>query len=113
MSRIAVSEEYLRTRAIPTAQKMRDPHRTLTDVTVRTASLTPPPQPAGVPIVQPEELTFNQNPKIEAETYHPSYHQTGGTLTTLSVLLGGNPQAKALIGQALKEQQLMGAASHA
>lgn len=107
MPRISVSEEYLRTHAIPTAQKLRDPHRSLTDVTVRTASLTPSPQPAGVPIVQPEELTFNQNPQIEAESYRSPCHQTGGTLTTLAVLLGSNPQAKKLIAAAMSEVRIL------
>lgn len=113
MSRIAVSEDYLRTRAIPTAQKLGDPHRTLTDISVRTATPAAAPQPISAPPLQKEELAFNQGPNINPDAYQPVYHQKGGTLMTLAVLLGGNPQAKALIGQALKEQQLMGAASHA
>ncbi len=112
MSRIAVTEEYLRTQAIPTAKRMRDPHRTLTDVTVRAATPTPPPQATSVPVVRPEELTFNQT-KIEVDAYLPPCDQVGGTLTTLSVLLGSDPQAKKLIAAALNEARLLGAPSHA
>jgi len=108
MTRIAVTEEYLKSHAIPTAQRMRDPHRTLTDVSVRTAAPAAAPTPISAPPFQPEELAFNQGPNIDPDAYHPSVEQKGGTLLTLSVLLP--KEFKPYVINAGKEVQLTGVA---
>jgi hypothetical protein len=108
MSRISISEEYLKQRAIPTAQKLRDPHRAVTEVEVRKVTGTTTPQSAPVAEVNLKELNFNQNPVVDPDAYHPAVEQKGGTFLMLAVLLPKNLKSYAV--NAGKEAQLTGVA---